>query len=183
VLALTRAGVTVGWHTIRDRWSLLGATQGGLVLGRVQAALGVDRAGLAALDEAALAAPETEAESILTISDDADVTIAPGANPGQVWRAAARAVTAQAMSLGAVLDGASGPRRKLVVAGGWTNSTALMAAKAEAFGALRSADTKEPGARGAAFLAGLAHGTYETYEQMPKRATLDDDGATDPTTP
>jgi len=180
VLALTRAGVTVGWHTIRDRWCLLGATQGGLVLGRVQAALGVDRVGLAALDAAALAS--SDAEDVITISDDADVTISPGADPGQVWRAATRAVTAQAMRLGAVLDDASGPRRKLVVAGGWTNSTALMAAKAEAFGALRSADTREPGARGAAFLAGLAHGTYETYEQMPKRSTLDD-GATDPTTP
>jgi sugar (pentulose or hexulose) kinase len=175
VLALTRAGVTVGWHVIRDRWCLLGATQGGLVLGRVQAALGVDRAGLAALDEAALAAPDVE--DVLTISGDADVTIAPGADPGQAWRAATRAVTAQAVTLGGVLDEASGPRRELVVAGGWTNSTALMAAKAEAFGHLRSADTSEPGARGAAYLAGLAHGTYESYEQMPKRPPLDDGSA------
>jgi sugar (pentulose or hexulose) kinase len=171
ILTLTRAGVTVGWHSIRDRWSLLGATQGGLILGRVQAALGVDRDGLAALDAAALAA--TDRPEVLTISNGADVELAPNADAGQVWRAATKAVTRQAVALGSVLDRASGPRRDLVVAGGWTNSAALMAAKAETFGTLRTANTREPGARGAAFLAGLAHGTYSSYDEMPNRVRLD----------
>jgi sugar (pentulose or hexulose) kinase len=167
ILTLTRSGVTVGWHAIRDRWCLLGATQGGLILGRVQAALGVDRDGLPALDAAALAA--TDRPEVLTVSDDGDVEMAPGAEPGQVWRAATQAVTRQANALGAVIDRAAGPRRDLVVAGGWTNSAALMAAKTEMFGPLRAANTREPGARGAAFLAGLAHGTYSSYDEMPHR--------------
>lgn len=167
ILDLTRSGVTVGWHAIRERWSLLGATQGGLILGRVQAALNIDREGLPALDAAALAAPDRP--EVLTISNDADVEIDPNAEPGEVWRAATRAVTLQAEALGAVLDRASGQRRDLVVAGGWTNSTALMAAKVETFGALRTANTREPGARGAAFLAGMAHGTYASYDEMPHR--------------
>ncbi|MGA8980246.1 MAG: FGGY family carbohydrate kinase [Pedococcus sp.] len=169
IATLTDAGVTVGWHVIRDRWCLLGATQGGLILGRVQAALGVDRSGLAALDAAALEA--SDQPYVLGLTGDADVTIAAGADPGQVWRAATRAVTVQAQELGDVLDRASGPRRHLVVAGGWTHSTALMAAKAHAFGPLTSATTKEAGARGAALLAGLAAGTYSSYADLPGAGT------------
>jgi sugar (pentulose or hexulose) kinase len=165
IASLTRVGVTVGWHAIRDRWCLLGATQGGLILGRVQAVLGVDPAGLASLDAAALAAADDP--WVLEISDTADVTIAAGAHPGSVWRAAARTVTEQARAVEVSLDGAAGPRRQLVVAGGWTNSAALMAAKAEMFGPLRRAATTEAGALGAAFLAGLAHGTYASYDDIP----------------
>ena len=168
ITSLTGVGVTVGWHAIRDRWCLLGATQGGLILGRVQAALGVDAAGLAGLDAAALAAADDP--SVLEISDTADVTIAEGADPGSVWRAAARTVTEQARAVEASLDGATGPRRELVVAGGWTNSAALMAVKAEVFGPLRRAATTEAGALGAAFLAGLAHGTYASFDDIPNGA-------------
>src|SRR3954447_16786233 len=39
--SLTAAGVTVGWHALMDRWSVLGATQGGLILQQVMARLGV----------------------------------------------------------------------------------------------------------------------------------------------
>ena len=172
LVELTDAGVTVGWHAIRDRWCLLGATQGGLVLGRVRDALGVDPSGLADLDAAALAAPDDP--NVLRISPTADVTVTPGADPGRVWRAAARAVTQQARELGEHLDRAAGPRRDLVVAGGWSNSAAVMAAKTEAFGALRRATTSEAGARGAAFLAGLAHGTYRGFDDIPNGARPED---------
>ena len=171
ITSLTGVGVTVGWHAIRDRWCLLGATQGGLILGRVQAALGVDAAGLAGLDATALAAADDP--SVLEISDTADVTIAEGADQGSVWRAAARTVTEQARAVEASLDGATGPRRELVVAGGWTNSAALMAVKAEVFGPLRRAATTEAGALGAAFLAGLAHGTYASFDDIPNGAHPD----------
>jgi sugar (pentulose or hexulose) kinase len=171
ITSLTRVGVTVGWHALRDRWCLLGATQGGLILGRVQAALGVDAAGLADLDAAALAAAGDP--SVLAISDTAEVTIAPDADPGAVWRAATRAVTQQARALETSLDAAAGPRRELVVAGGWTNSAAVMAAKAEVFGTLRRASTTEAGARGAAFLAGLAQETYPSYDDIPNGARRD----------
>ena len=176
IAVLTKAGVTVGWHVIDHRWSLLGATQGGLILGRVQAGLGVDRAGLAALDAAALSAADHPAT--LQVTDDADVVIAPRADPGQVWRAATRLVTAQAKALCDTLDRASGPRRELVVAGGWTHSAMLMAAKAAALGPLRTAVTTEAGARGAAFLAGLASGAYSSYADIPNGARPDEPTAT-----
>ena len=79
-------------------------------------------------------------------------------------------MTEQARSLSESLDRASGARRELVVAGGWTNSTAVMAAKADAFGTLRRATTTEAGARGAAFLAGLARGTYSSHRDIPNGA-------------
>jgi glycerol kinase len=79
-------------------------------------------------------------------------------------------VTEQARTLSDSLDRASGARRGLVVAGGWTNSTAVMAAKADAFGVLRRATTTEAGARGAAFLAGLARGTYSSHRDIPNGA-------------
>jgi sugar (pentulose or hexulose) kinase len=171
ITTLTRVGVTVGWHAIRDRWCLLGATQGGLILGRVQAALGVDADGLADLDTAALTAADDP--SVLEISDTADVTVAAGADPGAVWRAATWTVAEQARALEESLDSAAGPRRELVVAGGWTNSAAVMAAKADVFGPLRRASTTEAGARGAALLAGLAHGTYGSYDDIPNGARPD----------
>ena len=49
---LANAGITVGWHAAADHWCLLGATQGGLALGRILAMLGHPRD---ELDRAALA--------------------------------------------------------------------------------------------------------------------------------
>lgn len=167
IAQLTSAGVTVGWHAIAGHWCLLGATQGGLILGRVQEALGIGRTGLAALDSAALAAADRP--EALHVTGEAVVIIDPDAEPGQVWRAAVRYVTDAARELGAVLDAASGPRRDLVVGGGWTNSAALMEAKTRAFGPLRLASTTEAGARGAAILAGVAAGVYASLDEASGR--------------
>ncbi len=166
ILALTAAGVTVGWHVVRGRWCLLGATQGGLVLQRVLAGLGVAREGLAALDEAALsAAPSTARVDVHP--ESGDYTVSGSTAPGDVWRAATWAVTVLAEDLSRVISRAAGPRRDLIVAGGWTNSSALLAAKRAALGPLRRASASEAGGRGAALLAGLAHGTYASYADLP----------------
>ena len=166
VLALTQAGVTVGRHAAPGRWCLLGATQGGLVLGKVLTALGVDRAGLAALDDAAASAADRP-DAFRLGPGAADVSIDPQAAPGEVWRAATLAVTAQAAHLSAQLSAASGPRADLVVAGGWTNSAAVRAAKATLFGPHRLATMPEAGCRGAALLAGIAAGSYRDLEHAP----------------
>jgi sugar (pentulose or hexulose) kinase len=169
VESLTGQGVTVGWNAARDRWCLLGATQGGLILGKVMTALGVGRDGLADLDRAAAGAADVP--GAVTLGPGAgDVTVDPAAAPGDVWRAATRAVSAQAAGLSDVLSRASGARTGLVVAGGWTHSSAFMAAKAEAVGSLRRATTEEAGCRGAALLAGLAAGLYSGFTDMPTAA-------------
>jgi glycerol kinase len=135
------------------------------------ATLGVGRGGLADLDRAAEAAPDVP--GAVTLGPGAgDVTVDPAAAPGDVWRAATRAVSAQAAGLSEVLSRATGPRTSLVVAGGWTHSAALIAAKTEAAGSLRLATTEEAGCRGAALIAGLAAGLYSGFTDMPTPAAV-----------
>lgn len=167
---LTGQGITVGWHAARDRWCLLGATQGGLILGKVMTDLGVDWEGLPDLDRGAQSAADLP-EAVTIGPGAGDVAIDPGATPGEVWRAATRAVSAQAAQLSAVLSEASGPRTSLRVAGGWTNSAAFMAAKAEVMGPVLRATTKEAGCRGAALFAGQAVGLYAGFTDLPTAAT------------
>lgn len=171
VLSLTRAGITVGRHAAPDRWCLLGATQGGLILSTVLDRLGLTRAGLGALDQAAQAAPDRP-DAVTLGPGEADVTIASDADPAEIWRAATRAVTAQAGQLGRHLAEAAGPHRDLVVAGGWTHSTALMKAKRELWADLRVAADVEAGCRGAALLAGVAAGVFSDLDSASRNAPL-----------
>lgn len=171
VLSLTRAGVTVGRHAAPDRWCLLGATQGGLILSTVMDRLGVARDELDALDVAAQAAADRPA--VVTLGPgEADVTISADAGPGEIWRAATRAVTEQAGQLGRHLAEAAGPYRDLVVAGGWTHSTTLMKAKRELWADLRVAADVEAGCRGAALLAGVAAGVFPDLDSATRNAPL-----------
>ena len=164
ITTLTAAGVTVGWHVVADRWCLLGATQSGLVLQQVMRRLDADSSALADLDRLAAAAPQ--GGSRVVIGDDLQFT---GADDrGSVWRAATQAVTAEAAALSHVLSAAVGPHSRVVVTGGWSRSTALMAAKSEALGAVSRASPGESGARGAALVAGLACGVYRSYEEFPR---------------
>jgi sugar (pentulose or hexulose) kinase len=166
IRSLTAAGVTIGWHAVQDRWCVLGATQGGLILQRVMAHLGAERAGLPELDRAALGAESGSAA--ITFGDDDSVPQFSGSNEaGDVWRAAVEVVTDQARALSDAISAATGPRGELVVTGGWSNSSALMAAKRSSLGSLSLTGAGEAGARGAALLAGRANGTYADYTDMP----------------
>lgn len=167
IAALTDAGVTVGWHAVRDRWCVLGATQGGLILEQVMAHLGETRSGLAELDIAALRA-SAGAATVVVAADGEPPDYRGSADPGDIWRAATEMVTAQARALSESISDATGARGDLVVTGGWSHSTALMSAKAAALGPLSRTATEEAGARGAALLAGLADGTYASYAEMPR---------------
>ncbi|MFL6132296.1 MAG: L-fuculokinase [Nocardioidaceae bacterium] len=165
--ALTAAGVTVGWHALEDRWSVLGATQGGLILQGVMARLGLEPRHLGELDRLA-ALSEPGATTVDLGPESHDVGISGSDAPGDVWRAATEAVTRQLRELSEVIAAGTGPRGDLVVTGGWSNSSALMAAKASALGPLWRTTTLEAGARGAALLGGLAHGTYSSHRDLPR---------------
>lgn len=167
ITALTAAGVTIGWHAVQDRWCVLGATQGGLILQQVMAHLGADHSELAKLDRAALEA--VPAASKVTIAEDGVPPRYSGsAAAGDVWRAAVETVTAEASALSDAISEATGPRGELVVTGGWCNSAALMRAKAAVLGRLWRTGAAEAGARGAALLAGRANGTFASYAEMPR---------------
>jgi sugar (pentulose or hexulose) kinase len=172
ITTLTEAGVTVGWHAVRDRWCVLGATQGGLILQQVMDHLGEDRDGLASLDHAARQS-RSGAATVTVAADGGPPYIGGSSAPGDVWKAATDLVTQQARALSNVISDATGPRGDLVVTGGWSHSAALMSAKAAALGPLWRTAAGEAGARGAALVAGLAHQTYASYAGMPRAPRIE----------
>ncbi|WP_199853038.1 L-fuculokinase [Plantactinospora sp. BC1] len=168
VAGLVTAGVTVGWHALAGRWCLLGATTGGLVLQRVLAGLGLDRADLTRLDT--LAARVEPGRVEVRITDEGRSVVVPAGQPvepAQIWRAALETVTDEIGAIHDAMTGYSGDHREIVAVGGWSRSETLMAVKARRLGPVRRSPVVEAGARGAALLAGLAAGVYGGVHEFP----------------
>jgi len=142
VEALAAAGITTDLGVQVGNWSLLGGTQGGLVLRHTLDELGVAWADLAELDAAALAADPGAAAN----------------GAGARWRAVIEAETGAAAERIATMARIVGPHHRLVVTGGWCASAAVLAAKRRLFGPLVVADVAEAGTLGAATLAARAAG-------------------------
>lgn len=165
---LAQQGVTTDWSIHRDSLSLLAATEGGLAMQRALSLLGVDRAGLAELDDQAAQAPSGRitvgglGTEELTLSGLRDAV-----SPGEVWRAVVEAVTADAVALHQAMASVAGPHRELVVTGGWSHSAALMRAKQHGFGSHRRSAVQEAGARGAAVFGARAAGLFRPDETFP----------------
>jgi sugar (pentulose or hexulose) kinase len=155
VEALAAAGITTDLGVRVGCWSLLGGTQGGLVLRRTLDELGVAWADLADLDAAALA--DDPADDAGEDPVGAAARRRPG-GAGAVWRAAIEAETCAAAERIATMARIVGPHQRLVVTGGWCASAAVLAAKRRVFGALTVADVAEAGTLGAATLAARAAG-------------------------
>lgn len=164
VAELAAEGVTVGWHALPDRWCLLGATEGGLVLGRILGLLGVHDLS-EGLDEAAAA---LELSNVRVHRDDKGHVVLSGIDesvtPAAVWRAAVDSVTTDAFALAQRISRAAGPNTRFLAAGGWTTSVALRDAKARLLGPVEISETVEAGARGAALFGGVAAGLWETVD-------------------
>jgi sugar (pentulose or hexulose) kinase len=159
VVELTRHGVTVGWHALPGRLSVLGATRGGLLLQHVLRLLGRDRDDLPELDRAALEAEPGPLR--VRLADDGTATISGAGRdvtPAAVWRAALDEATAGVAHLQKIVTGAAGEYGRVVMTGGWAHSEAMVALRRRAFGNARRSAAVEAGARGAALLAGQAAG-------------------------
>jgi sugar (pentulose or hexulose) kinase len=135
---------------------------------RVLNAIGVDRDGLTALDSAALDSPHgrvriegmgTDAVHLRNIGD--------GVTPGEIWRAVVEATTDEVTKLHNSMTGIVGKHREIIVTGGWSHSTALLAAKRRRLGALRLSPVHEAGARGAAIYARRAAGILKSDGVFP----------------
>lgn len=165
---LAHGGITVGWHVLAGRWCLLGATEGGLTLGRTLQQLGCTQADLARLDLAAL---ELESTPVHIASGDTGLVLSgvdAGVRPAHVWRAALEQVTEEAARLHQLMSQVSGPARELVATGGWSRSEGLMRVKHRLLGPVSRPPVTEAGARGAALLAGLAAGIYRDDSELPQ---------------
>jgi len=173
IAELARAGITTGWHVLAQRWCLLGGTEGGRTLQRVRALLGEDGEDLDALDAAALAVSPLEVRG-LVLEVTSERVVVKGANentrPELIWRSALEHVTREAKLTHVAMSRLSGPLRQLVVTGGWSNSRALLHVKRDMIGPLERSGVSQAGCRGAALLAGLAAGVYETTDQFPDPA-------------
>jgi sugar (pentulose or hexulose) kinase len=171
VRRLVEYGITVGWHVVPGRHSLLGAQRTGLGLQRFLDLLGVDRDGLPALDDAAIAAP-ADADGLTVVDvegDSATVTgIGPSPSPALLWRAALDAAAERAAAILRTMEAERGAAREVVVAGGWAHSRGFRAAKQSHQGAFRHVGgVVEAGVRGAALLSGVAAGLFDGLADLP----------------
>ena len=173
IAELARAGITTGWHVLKQRWCLLGGTEGGRTLQRVRALLGEGGEDLDALDAAALAVAPSEVQGLALEVTPERVEVRgakQNTRPEHIWRLALEHVTSEAKLTQVTMSRLSGPHRRLVVTGGWRNSHALLCLKRDVLGPLEHPGVSQAGCRGAALLAGLAAGVYETTEQFPDHA-------------
>ncbi len=83
-----------------------------------------------------------------------------------MWSGALEAVAHGAEAILAHIDAVAGPRRKVVVTGGWARDEELLAAKAR-LGPFEHPAVAEAVARGAALLAGVAAGIFESADALP----------------
>jgi sugar (pentulose or hexulose) kinase len=166
LLALTRAGVTIGWHALAEHWCLLGGTEGGLVLSRTLAALGIDRADLPALDAQALDVQALDVQALANEAGGALSSEVSGTGSAAIiWRQALEEVTGQAHRIHSAMSAVTGPHNRFVVTGGWAHSAGLLEIKRRAFGPVVHATVREAGALGAALLAGVAAEVYRDVDE------------------
>jgi sugar (pentulose or hexulose) kinase len=162
-------GVTVGWHLAEGRQALLGSLWSGLALQEVLAELGVDETARPALSAQALA-PDQGAPPRLELElhslDRRPLELPVGVDRRLIWRAAIDAVGAEVEAVLAHIETVAGPRRKVVVVGGWARDEAVLASKAN-LGAVEAPPVIEAGARGAALLGGVAAGVFESVDTLP----------------
>lgn len=167
IARLTAGGVTVGWHALPGHWCLLGATEGGRLLGTLLDELGV--ADLAAgIDARALELPDDGLRLHSGASIDELRALARGESaPAALWRAAVEGITEDAERLARLMSECAGPSSRYLAVGGWTASAALLAAKRRRFGTVVLPRVEEAGARGAALFAGIAAGRWADASASP----------------
>ena len=87
-------------------------------------------------------------------------------SPERIWRGAIDAVGAEVEAVLAHIETVAGPRRKVVVVGGWARDEAVLASKLS-LGTVEAPPVAEAGARGAALLGGVAAGVFESVDTLP----------------
>jgi len=170
ILAFVHAGLAIGRHVVPGEQALMCGSLCGPVLDRFADLLGVDAAGRAGLDAAALAVPSGAGG--LTVRDGAGeratlAGIGQDVTPGLVWRAAHESIQAETRRLLEILEAAVGPTGRLVAAGGGIRDPLIRSIKGEIVGPFEAPPVGEAGARGAALLSGCAAGIFPDVHHLP----------------
>ena len=159
-------GVTVGWHLAAGRQALLGSLWSGLALQEVLAELGIGEGDRAKLSSQARAADLSPLELELHSLDRRPLQLPAGVGPEGIWRGAIDAVGAEVEAVLAHIETVAGPRRKVVVVGGWARDEAVLASKLS-LGTVEAPPVAEAGSRGAALVGGVAAGLFESVDTLP----------------
>jgi sugar (pentulose or hexulose) kinase len=162
---MTDHDIDVDWSVVPNHQILLAGRVTGLTLERISAMLGAtDRESRQALGLAALATSRDDSSPrLIDIGNDsvALAGITDGISPGLVWRCAVEDLTDYAGGSLDLMAEIAGPPSTAVLVGGWSHNPMVADAKRRQLGAFATSDLQEPGALGAAFLAGVAAGLLD----------------------
>jgi sugar (pentulose or hexulose) kinase len=168
------SGLTAGWHTVPERYSLIGGQSLGLMLGPVLRLLGVDDEALGGFDAAATG---VTAGSLRLVRDspyaNASVLgVGPDASPAALWNAALDEASERAARIVRTTELEAGPAEELVLTGGWAHLAGLRERKRRLLARARWPEVVEAGARGAALFGGCAAGLFSGPDAFPKPRDL-----------
>jgi sugar (pentulose or hexulose) kinase len=158
---LAQQNITTGWGVVPDRLSLLAGIATGISLERIGRLVGAPTpADRIALGDRALAADRSatmmrisatyHGVTLHDIDDEAEAAV--------VWRVAVEDLTRAAESVLVGMAAEAGAHGDVVVGGGWLNNPMVRSAKQRQFPTMRASTVAEPGALGAAEMAGVAAG-------------------------
>ncbi len=159
VEAMVVEGVTTGWGVVPDHLCLLAGLPTGISLERLGQLVGaptpaqrieLGRQGLD-LDRSTTAMRISASYHGVTVHDVDD-----DAAPALVWRVAVEDLTAATVHIDEVMAAEVGADREVVVVGGWLHNPLVRALKEQQYGSFSTGELAEPGAVGAAELAGVA---------------------------
>jgi sugar (pentulose or hexulose) kinase len=184
VARVAAGGGSVGRAVVPGRLCVLAGLLTGLTLERVCALVGATSRearyalGLAALE--VMSGPTSGADrapaGTLRVDNDGDGLtvrgVTEGATPAALLAAAVDRVRADADLALAAVESLAGPPREVRGAGGWLNNPAIAAAKRRRHGTFIASRLLEPGALGAAVMAGLAAGVVDrpALDEVPRWA-------------
>jgi sugar (pentulose or hexulose) kinase len=168
------SGLTAGWHTVPERYSLVGGQTLGLMLAPVLRLLGVDDEELPAFDRASTAVATGPLRVVRDglYSEPLVTGIGPDASPSALWNAALDEVAEGAARVIRATELEAGPADELVVTGGWSHLAGLRERKRRLLARARWPDVVEAGARGAALFGGCAAGLFSGPDAFPKPRDL-----------
>ena len=158
---MAQLNISTGWGVVPDHLCLLAGLPTGISLERVGAMVGaptpaerieLGRRALAA-DRSLTAMRISATYHGLTVHDVDDE-----ADPALVWRVAVEDLSERCRRILSAMSDEVGEHRSVVVAGGWLHNPLVRAVKAQQYGEFVDPRLPEPGASGAAQMAGIAAG-------------------------
>jgi sugar (pentulose or hexulose) kinase len=158
---MAQESISTGWGVVPDHLCLLAGLPTGISLERVGAMVGaptpaerieLGRRALAA-DRSQTAMRVSASYHGLTVHDVDDE-----ADPALVWRVAVEDLSAKGGRILAAMSAEVGEHRSVVVAGGWLRNPLVRVVKEQQYGDFVDLGLPEPGAIGAAQMAGIAAG-------------------------